>query len=114
MYIKSSFSKMIASHAIIVCCLVALFHFLPLASAQSSDVVVLVIQGCPYCDKTEAFLIKKGINYKRYDIEKDAHGKSLYQKLGGGGVPLIKIGSNIIRGFQPDEILMALRSRRPI
>ncbi|MCC6931928.1 MAG: glutaredoxin family protein [Deltaproteobacteria bacterium] len=83
-----------------------------LAHAENNEVILLVIENCSFCDKTEAFLNDKGIPYKRYDIKKDAQGKSLYRQLGGGGVPLMKIGGTIVRGYQPDEIIMALKMRR--
>lgn len=92
--------------------LFSLLYFSAPLLAQGNEVTVLVIQGCPYCNKAEEFLQKKGINYRRYDIERDAGGQALYRKLGGGGVPLIKIGSSVIRGFQPDEILMNLSAQR--
>ncbi len=42
---------------------------------------------------------KKGIRYTKYDVETSAKGQRDYKKLGGGGVPVIKIGSKVMRGF---------------
>lgn len=69
---------------------------------------IYVTSWCPHCRSLEIFLQDKGIHYARYDIERDAHGAKIYRKLGGGGIPLVKIGEKVIRGFQPQEILAGL------
>jgi len=60
---------------------------------------------CGYCRKAERYLSQKGIAYTAYDIEKDESAKRRYRELGGtGGVPLIQIGANQIKGFSPEAI----------
>ena len=72
-------------------------------------VEVLAADWCPQCKALEKFLSARQISFTRYDIEKSRKGKSLYKKLGGGGIPITRIGSRIIRGNRPKEILKALR-----
>ena len=79
--------------------------------ASGKKVEVFVTSWCPYCRNLEAFLSQKSIAYKSYDVEKDAVGKRIYQQLGGGGVPVVKIGTQVIRGFDPAAILNALDRR---
>jgi len=74
---------------------------------RKKDVEIYVTSWCPYCRKLENFLRKRGIRYKRFDIEKSAIAKRNYKKLGGESVPLTKIGSQIIRGYAPDRIMSA-------
>ncbi|RIL08466.1 MAG: hypothetical protein DCC75_08805 [Proteobacteria bacterium] len=81
------------------------------ALAASKKVEVLVVEACPYCNMLEQFLKDKKVRYSRYDIEASARGKRLYKELGGGGVPIIKIGSRVMRGFNPAEIQAELAGR---
>lgn len=72
-------------------------------------VKILVASWCSYCTALEEFLQSKRIPYKKYDIESDPIGKSLYRKHAGQGVPITIIGTTVIRGFQPKNIDSATR-----
>jgi glutaredoxin-like YruB-family protein len=77
----------------------------PAAAEQSNASVELYVTSwCGYCKKAINYLNSKGIAYTAYDIEKDSAAKSRYESLGSGGVPIIKIGDKIIRGFSPQAI----------
>lgn len=74
-------------------------------------VEIFVTAWCPYCRSLESYLTKRGITFTRYDVEHDAKGITIYQELGGGGVPIIRIdGTQILRGFSIDELEKALRT----
>jgi glutaredoxin len=75
-------------------------------------VQILVADWCPYCRKLEDFLNSNGIRYDRLDIERNVKAAMLYQQLGQGGVPIVKIGSDIIRGYDPGAILRALKKHK--
>ena len=62
-----------------------------------------------YCKQTKRFLDSKGIPFKEFDIEKDADARKAYEALGGRGIPLIDVNGTLIRGFDPEEILAALK-----
>lgn len=79
------------------------------SSAEQPRVQVLVTSWCGYCRALEQFLKEREIPYDRYDIEHSSEGMKLHDRLGGGGVPIIKIGGTIIRGFNPPAILLALK-----
>lgn len=64
---------------------------------------------CPYCRKMESYLQKNNISYKRFNIEYDQAAHSRYKKMRGNGVPLIKVGNKIIRGYDPAAVSRALR-----
>jgi glutaredoxin-like YruB-family protein len=71
----------------------------------TGTVELYVTSWCGYCRKAERYLNQKGIPYMAYDIEKDEGAKRRYRELGGtGGVPLIQIGANQIKGFSPEAI----------
>jgi len=44
-------------------------------------------------------VIRKGIRFTEYDIEKSSKGKRLYKNLGARGVPVILVGKKRMNGF---------------
>ncbi|MDD0971807.1 MULTISPECIES: glutaredoxin family protein [Pseudomonas] len=75
----------------------------------NARVVLYATDWCGYCKQTKRFLDQKGIPFKEFDIEKDAEARKAYEALGGRGIPLIDVNGTLIRGFDPDEILAALK-----
>jgi glutaredoxin len=45
-----------------------------------------------------------GVVYQEVDIEHSQRGRERFQALGGRGVPLVTIGENVIKGYNPAEI----------
>ncbi len=78
------------------------------SEAQQKRVRILVTDWCPYCSRLEAFLIKEKIRYEKLDVEQSSEGKKLYTQLGRGGVPIVLIGSAVVRGFDKAAILREL------
>ncbi|SDT49255.1 Glutaredoxin-like protein, YruB-family [Pseudomonas sp. Z003-0.4C(8344-21)] len=74
-----------------------------------ANVVLYATDWCGYCKQTKRFLDSKGIPFKEFDIEKDAEARKAYEALGGRGIPLIDVNGMLIRGFDPNEILAALK-----
>lgn len=77
-------------------------------SPGGADVELYVTSWCGYCKKMERFLKEKGIPYTRFDIEKDGNAAQTYRELGGSGVPVTRIGSNIVHGYNPDAVMSYL------
>jgi glutaredoxin len=50
------------------------------------------------------------ISFVEYDIEKSERSLKEYKRLGGTGVPLIKINGKVIRGYNQKVILASLNS----
>jgi glutaredoxin len=67
--------------------------------ATNKRVIIYVTKRCGYCKQAVAYFRKKGIRFTEYDVESSSKGKRDYKKLGGGGVPIIKVGDRIMRGF---------------
>jgi glutaredoxin len=78
----------------------------------SGTVDVFVTSWCGYCKKLEKFLDSNGIHYTTFDIEKDDNAHKQYKELGGRGVPLARIGSSVVRGYNPDAVLKAIEHER--
>ncbi len=74
-----------------------------------SQVEVFVTDWCPYCRRLEEFLKSKGIAYQRYNIELDKEASDKYAALGTSGVPVTRIGTKVIHGYNPDAILQTLK-----
>jgi glutaredoxin len=68
-------------------------------SSRSKRVIIYSTKRCGYCKQAVAYFRKKGIRFTEYDVESSSKGKRDYKKFGGGGVPIIKVGDRIMRGF---------------
>lgn len=75
----------------------------------SARVVLYATDWCGYCKLTRRFLDQKGIPFKEYDIEKDAEARKAYEALGGRGIPILDVNGTLIRGYEPEAILAALK-----
>ncbi|MCK5083189.1 MAG: glutaredoxin family protein [Candidatus Omnitrophica bacterium] len=75
---------------------------------DEKNVEIFITSWCSYCRKLENFLRSADIKYTRYDIEASTKGAQLYKQLNASGVPVTKVGSQIIGGYNPDGILKAL------
>lgn len=78
--------------------------------AQEKKVDVFVTSWCPYCTKLEKFLKKQDIEYTRYDVETDLEGKKIFDEIGGEGIPVTRVGSAVVHGYDPDGIMAEVRS----
>ena len=87
------------------------FMFVQPVTAGQDKVDIFVTSWCPYCKKLERFLKQNDIAYTRYDVETDTKGNELFYELGGEGVPLARVNSKIIHGYDPEAIKAALSSK---
>ncbi len=69
---------------------------------------IYVTSWCGYCKKMKRFLDEKGIPYTAHDIENDSDAERTYKQLGGDGVPLVRIGSHVVHGYNPDAVMSYL------
>jgi glutaredoxin len=60
--------------------------------------------------KTRELFKENNISFVEYDIEKSERSLKEYKRLGGTGVPLIKINGKVIRGYNQKVILASLNS----
>lgn len=74
---------------------------------EKKTVEIYITSWCPQCARVEKFLKKNKIKYIKYDVEKSRLGKAKYNKLGYNVVPVTKIGSEVIVGYDPRAILSA-------
>ena len=81
----------------------------PVSIKDAPDVLMLGAAWCPACKAATRFFVKNNINYCEYDMEKNAIGAKLYQKVNGMGVPILFIGEHRIQGFNAEMVTRALQ-----
>jgi len=72
-------------------------------SAASPQVVMYSTDWCGYCRKARKHFRANNIDFRELDIEKNSRANQEYKKLGGNGVPLIVVGTKLLRGFSADQ-----------
>ncbi|CAH0992565.1 hypothetical protein SIN8267_02698 [Sinobacterium norvegicum] len=68
-------------------------------SADHQTVIMYSTSWCGYCKKARRYFRSNNINFKEYDIEKNASAAKTFKRLGGKGVPLIVVGDKKMSGF---------------
>ena len=64
---------------------------------------------CPWCRKAKEYLKTKGVNYEEYNVaEQRDKLQEMVDLSGQRGVPVIKIGDEVIVGFNQSKIDQAL------
>lgn len=72
-------------------------------------VVLYATEWCGYCAKTRKYFAENGIDYRELDIENSPEGQKDYERLGGGGVPIVLVDDErVIRGYDPELLKEAL------
>jgi glutaredoxin len=80
------------------------------APTAQPHVVMYATTWCPYCAKARAFFRRNGIQYTEYDIERDPRANAAYRRLGGGGVPIVVVGDDTVRGYDEPRLRSLLRA----
>lgn len=75
------------------------------SSYSRPNVEVFMTSWCGYCKRMLSFLREKGIPFTAHDIEKDNDAARTYRELGGRGVPVVRIGSHVVHGYNPDAVM---------
>ena len=64
---------------------------------------------CPWCRKTKEYLQSKGISYEDYNVaEQRDKLQEMVDLSGQRGVPVLKIGDEVIVGYSEPKINQAL------
>jgi glutaredoxin-like YruB-family protein len=77
-----------------------------------SKAVLFSTPGCPWCTRAKRYLIEKGVRVKEINVARDRKAATeMVRRSGQMGVPVIKIGSKWIVGFDRAGIDRALAAR---
>jgi glutaredoxin len=77
-------------------------------AASQPEVILYATDWCGYCKMSREFFAANGIRYIEHDIEKSSTALSEHKKLGGNGVPLIKVGDDVINGYNEGALRQLL------
>lgn len=81
----------------------------PSREALNNGAVVLYSTSwCGYCKKTRDLLDSHDIDFYEYDIERSKDGYNQYKALGGNGVPVLAVGSEVIQGYDVNAMKIVL------
>ena len=70
-----------------------------------SKVLLFSTSTCSWCRRAKRYLKERGVPFKEIDIERDTDaGRDIVRKTGQRGVPVIKIGSRWIVGFDREQV----------
>jgi glutaredoxin len=74
------------------------------ANAEQPQVIMYATTWCPYCKQARKFFDRHGIAYVEYDVERNGTAWRENKRLGGGGVPTIVVGDEVVSGFNQREL----------
>ena len=79
-------------------------------STARNEVILYATEWCGYCQKTRELFKENNISYVEYDIDKSERRLKEHKRLGGTGVPLLRINGKVIHGYNEKLILASLKS----
>jgi len=59
------------------------------SAAPSKKIIMYGAEWCRVCKKAKRYFNANNIHFTEYDIDKSTKGRREYEKLGGGGIPII-------------------------
>lgn len=60
---------------------------------------------CHFCNLAKAWFKEKGLEYSEYDVAADIEKrKEMVEMTGQLGVPVIRIGEDVVIGFNPNKL----------
>ncbi len=81
----------------------------PAADTERGEVVLYATAWCGYCAKTRELLADLGVEYLEYDIERSEEGRRQFEALRGRGVPVLKVGEQVVYGYDRERMVKLLR-----
>jgi len=75
---------------------------------SSCDIVVFTTASCPACKMVKQYLKARSIAWCEKNVEQSADNYLLFKDMGGVGVPLAVIGTEVIHGYSPREYQAAI------
>lgn len=86
-------------------------EFEPEESRSARPVVIYTTSWCRYCKKARSYFAANNIRYVERNIETSAQARREYDRLQGTGVPILRIGNTLMRGW--DQSRFEKIYRRP-
>jgi glutaredoxin len=77
-------------------------------AAKPAEVTMYVMPQCGYCEKMREHFKDVGVTWRERDIATPTI-KAEFDAKGGIGTPLVMIGNDVVKGYQPQAVDAALR-----
>lgn len=73
------------------------------------EVVIYTTPTCQYCPAAKRWLNDHGVAYTEYDVSRDpVRATEMYRLTGQGAVPVIRVGGQVMVGFDPLQLAKLL------
>ena len=66
---------------------------------------------CPICGLVEQYLVERGIEYTKVNVDEDLEGKKAFLKLGYDNLPVLDVDGITILGFDTEAIGRAFKEK---
>lgn len=76
-------------------------------------VVMYGTRWCSICAQARAYFRARNVAFVEHDVEASLEAYDQYERLGGGGVPIITVNESVLIGFSPGSFEEAVEYHRP-
>ena len=80
------------------------------ASGARADVILYGADWCGACRMAKSYMDEKGIAYEERNVDEPRWAEEMRSKAGPGGIPVIDVGGQIMRGFNSERLDQLLTS----
>lgn len=76
-----------------------------MSDTNTKKIEIFSTPTCHFCNLAKEWFKEKGLSYTEYDVAADiVKRKEMVEMTGQLGVPVIRIGEDVIIGFNPNKI----------
>lgn len=73
------------------------------------EIIIYSTPTCHFCQQAKEYFGEKGIEYTNFDVSTDLEKRQeMIEMTGQMGVPVIKIGEDVLIGFDKEKIMQLL------
>jgi glutaredoxin-like protein NrdH len=80
---------------------------------MTDEVVIFTTPGCTSCGHAKAFLEERGVPFVERNLAADSRAMEELIALGARMLPVVRVGSRMISGFDPAAIGALLQPQSP-
>lgn len=81
---------------------------------MDTSVIIYSTPVCHFCQAAKAFFKENKIEYTEYDVAADAEKREeMIEMTGQMGVPVIRIGEDVVIGFDEPKVKELLAGKKP-
>jgi glutaredoxin 3 len=77
---------------------------------MSAEVVAYTDPNCPHCRRLKDYLARHNVPFENRDVASDAGAAAELKRMNAPGVPVVRVGDDVVVGFDPARLEQALRA----